>query len=256
MLKKGVKVKLQCTLCTAEFDYLSQLHKHQKVHEKHNYVCSKCDMVFQREYHMKKHVVKCEVFKPTMTGAFIETAGTSSTTTASIEMGFEEGISTIPEISCGDHNNENIDFEINDNENSSLNLEDSSIIDGDSCVIDMTMMTPRGRQYRHSKSRCRASFNINSILNSVVETKEREKILTKVNISKDNMDTFISSTLSYFKNLIKDGRRGHTAKVEGAKLLRKVFGDNIDNIDFQMWLVEKSRLKDREELIPFSDYEW
>ena len=52
MLKKGVKVKLQCTLCTAEF------------------VCSKCDMVFQREYHMKKHVVKCEVFKPTMTGAY------------------------------------------------------------------------------------------------------------------------------------------------------------------------------------------
>ena len=38
MLKKGVKVKLQCTLCTAEFDYLSQLHKHQKVHEKHNHV--------------------------------------------------------------------------------------------------------------------------------------------------------------------------------------------------------------------------
>ena len=72
----------------------------------------------------------------------IETAGTSSTTTASIEMEFEEGISTIPEISCGDHNNENIDFEINDNENSSLNLEDSSVIDGDSCTIDMTM-TPR-----------------------------------------------------------------------------------------------------------------
>ena len=248
MLKKGVKVKLQCTLCTAEFDHLSQLHKHQKVHEKHNYVCSKCDMVFQREYHMKKHVVKCEVFKPTMTGAFIETAGTSSTTTALIEMEFEEGISTIPEISCGDHNNENIDFEINDNENSSLNLEDSSVIDGDSCMIDMTMMTPpRRRQYRHSKSRCRASFNINSILNSV-ETKEREN-------SKDNMNTFISSTLSYFKNLIKDGRRGHTAKVEGAKLLRKVFGDNIDNIDFQMWLVEKFRLKDREELISFLDYE-
>ena len=68
------------------------------------------------------------------------------------------------------------------------------------------------------------------------------------------MDTFIS-TLSYFKNLIKDGRRGHTAKVEGGKLLRKAFGDNIDNIDFQMWLVEKFRLKDREELISFLDYE-
>ena len=51
-------------------------------------------------------------------------------------------------------------------------------------------------------------------------------------------------TLNYFCQLIKNVRHTHSAKV--AKVLLKIFDDSMSYIDFQLWLISKFGLKDRD----------
>ena len=60
--------------------------------------------------------------------------------------------------------------------------------------------------------------------------------------------------MNYFQKLVKDARRGFRSKVEGAQLMYSIFGDTLDEVDFQMWLVDALKLKDRNELIMFLSY--
>ena len=60
--------------------------------------------------------------------------------------------------------------------------------------------------------------------------------------------------MSYFQKLIKDARPGSHSNIEGVQLMYSIFGDNLDEVDFQMWLVDALKLKDRNELIMFLSY--
>ena len=62
--------------------------------------------------------------------------------------------------------------------------------------------------------------------------------------------------MSYFKNIVKTGFRSISAKIEGAKLLEKVFGDKIEDLDFQTWLASEFKLQDVGDLISFLDYRY
>ena len=41
------------------------------------------------------------------------------------------------------------------------------------------------------------------------------------------MNKFSAATLNYFRQLIRNARSGHLSKLEGAKLLKKIFGDQM-----------------------------
>ena len=62
------------------------------------------------------------------------------------------------------------------------------------------------------------------------------------------------ATLNYFQKLIKDARRGFQCKVENAQLMYSIYGNKLDEVDYQMWLVNALKLKDRNELIMFLSY--
>ena len=62
------------------------------------------------------------------------------------------------------------------------------------------------------------------------------------------------ATLNYFQKLIKDARRGFQSKVENAQLIYSIYGNKLDEVDYQMWLVNALKLKDRNELIMFLSY--
>ena len=92
-------------------------------------------------------------------------------------------------------------------------------------------------------------FDLNKILEKV-EAKEKEKILNKsLESPSSHMHEFTEVTLKYFCRLIKNARHSFACKVEGAKILERLFGERLHDIDFQLWLVEKFWLKDREELL-------
>ena len=65
------------------------------------------------------------------------------------------------------------------------------------------------------------------------------------------MHEFTEASLKYFCQLIKNARHSLVSKVEGAKILERIFSEKLHDIDFQLWLVEKFWLKDREELLLF-----
>ena len=81
---------------------------------------------------------------------------------------------------------------------------------------------------------------------------EKEKILSRT--IGDQQDFFTKATLNYFQKLIKDARCGFRSKVEGAQLMYSIFRDKLDEADFQIWLVDALKLKDRNELIVFLSY--
>ena len=90
------------------------------------------------------------------------------------------------------------------------------------------------------------------MLKTVEKKKEKEKILSRT--IEDQQDFFTKATLNYFQKLIKDARHGFRSKVEGTQLMYSILGDNLDEVDFQMWLVDALKLKDRNELIMFLSY--
>ena len=94
----------------------------------------------------------------------------------------------------------------------------------------------------------RKIFDINSMLKTV-EEKEKEKFLSQT--VGDPQDLFTKSTLNYFQNLMKDASCGFHSKVEGSQLIYFILGDNLDEVNFQMWLVDALKLKDRNDLIMF-----
>ena len=67
-------------------------------------------------------------------------------------------------------------------------------------------------------------------------------------------EAFTKAVIHYFSKLIEDTRRSFCSKVEGAQLLLKIFGAKLDETDFQIWLAEVLRLKDRDELLTFMEY--
>ena len=115
------------------------------------------------------------------------------------------------------------------------------------------LLTPplRRNQNRLAKSRQRKVFDINSILH-VVEEKEKEKILNRAIGSQQ--EYFTKATMNYFSKIIKDARRSFRSKVEGAQLLFTIFGDKLDETEYQIWLVDVLKLKDRNELLCFMKY--
>ena len=114
--------------------------------------------------------------------------------------------------------------------------------------------TPRRRQNRLAKMRERKVFDLSKILEKL-EAKEKEKILNKsLESSSSHMHEFTEATLKYLCQLIKNARRSFASKVEGAKILERIFGERLHDIDFQLWLVEKFWLKDREELLLFLEF--
>ena len=110
---------------------------------------------------------------------------------------------------------------------------------------------PRHHQNRLAKSCQRRVFDINSMLEAVKE-KEREKILSRT--MGNHEEAFTKAVIHNFSKLIKDARRIFCSKVEGAQLLLKIFGAKLDETDFQIWLAEVLRLKDRDELLTFMEY--
>ena len=97
-------------------------------------------------------------------------------------------------------------------------------------------------------------FDLNKILEKK-EAKEKEKILNKsLESSFSHMHKFTEATLKYFCQLIKNARRSFAFKVEGAKTCERIFGERLHDIDFQLWLVEKFWLRDREELLLFLEF--
>ena len=72
-----------------------------------------------------------------------------------------------------------------------------------------------------------------------VEEKKRLKIIERAR--EENllqMNKFYEATLNYFR---------------GAKLLKKIFGDQIECVEFQVWLADNLRFKSRE-LVSFLNY--
>ena len=110
---------------------------------------------------------------------------------------------------------------------------------------------PHCHQKRLAKSCQRTAFNINSMLEAV-EEKETEKILSRT--MGNHQEAFTKAVIHYFSQLIKDARHSFCSKVEGAQLLLKIFGAQLDETDFQIWLAEVLRLKDRDELLTFMEY--
>ena len=94
-------------------------------------------------------------------------------------------------------------------------------------------------QNRMAKYQSRKIFDINSVLKTIEE--KEKKILSW--IIGDQQDFFRKATLNYFQKLMKDERRGFCFKVEGAQLMYSILEDNLDKVNFQMWLVDALKLK-------------
>ena len=83
--------------------------------------------------------------------------------------------------------------------------------------------------------------------------KKKKRKNPKSNI-KDQQDFFTKATLNYLQKLIKDGRRGFSSKIEEAQLMYSIYRGKLDEADFQIWLVDALKQKDRNELIMFLSY--
>ena len=138
--------------------------------------------------------------------------------------------------------------DIDDNNYTAIGIHDKydSFLGEIDSAPSVTQTPPHKKQYQQSKVRMRKLFDINKILGEVM-VKDKQKILEKTmaqNPSQTN--TFVEATLGYFRQLIRNARRSHTSKVEGAKILYRIFGERLEDADFQIWLVEKLWLHDRE----------
>lgn len=72
------------------------------------------------------------------------------------------------------------------------------------------------------------------------EKKERKKESARKSFRPcDNqMSSFVSNVLQYFRQLICNAR-SFASQVNGAQLLFKVFGDKLNDIEYQRWLADK-----------------
>ena len=115
--------------------------------------------------------------------------------------------------------------------------------------------TPPSRQQNHlAKTRERKVFDLNKILEKV-EVKEKEKIVNKsLESSSSHTHEFTEATIKYFRQMIKNARYSFASKVEGDKILGRIFDERLHDIDFQLWLAEKFWLKYREELLLFLEF--
>ena len=142
--------------------------------------------------------------------------------------------------------------------NLDIQIESGSIVNNsffDIVNAENNIPTPPHRQQNClAKTRGRKVFDLNKVLENV-EAKKKEKFLNKsLKSSSSHMHEFTEATLKYFLQLIKNARRSFASKVEGAKILERIFGERLHDIDFQLWLVEKFWLKGREELLLFLEF--
>ena len=97
-------------------------------------------------------------------------------------------------------------------------------------------------------------FDINSLLDRFQE-QEKQRITQRV--AKDNsthMNTLYESFTKYYKDLVRNVPRSHLSKVESAKALETVLGDELHDIDFQEWLARKIGLSNSEQLVYLLKY--
>ena len=105
---------------------------------------------------------------------------------------------------------------------------------------------PHKKQLKKEKVVQRKVFDINSLLDRVQE-QEKQRIIQRV--TKDNsthMNTLCESFIKYYKDLVRNARRSYLSKVDAAKTLETVFGDELHDEDFQEWLVRKIGLSNSE----------
>ena len=68
------------------------------------------------------------------------------------------------------------------------------------------------------------------------------------------MKTLYASFVIYYKDLVRDAWRSRLSKVEAAKALETVFGDELHDVDFQEWLARKIGLSKSEQLVDLLKY--
>ena len=275
--QKPVKPELSCTVCGKKFAYISKLAQHEICHSRSLHSCKNCGKVFKRGNYLENHYAKCidginDSITPSMVNLFSEHIFTPiGVSNESSEICFEvtdvssknieqlhkeQELNDISFETKGD-TSENLDQlhqqqEINDSFlecfNQHVNLD--ATINND----EIFLTPPRRKQNRQAKARQRKVFTINSMLESV-EEKERLKIIERAREENSlQMNKFSEATLNYFRQLIRNARSSHLAKLEGAKLLKKIFGDQIECVEFQVWLADNLRLKNREDLVSFLNY--
>ena len=67
------------------------------------------------------------------------------------------------------------------------------------------------------------------------------------------MKKLLNCTINYLKKLVKEAKRSMSAKKEASQILRNIFGNNLDETDYQLWLVKELGLHDVNELITLLD---
>ena len=113
---------------------------------------------------------------------------------------------------------------------------------------------PHEKQLKKAKVVRRKVFDINSLLDRVQE-QEKQRIIQRV--TKNNsthMNTLYETFIKYYKDLVRNAQRSHLSKVEAAKALETVFGDELHDADFQEWLARKIGLSNSEQLVDLLKY--
>ena len=257
LCKKGLNKPLfTCNVCNKQSKFKSKLDRHVQIHAISTFTCSICLQDFKREDHLKYHEVICinEIQVPTMVDMLIK----SDKSVPEVESVGDETLSenndpnkindTVDVTSTAAFSHDAIqgtiapDETVNVGENADLIAEQE---------VPESIMPPRRCQNRLAKSHQKMLLNINSML-QVVEEKEKEKIL---NLAMGReQEYFTKATINYFSKLIKDARCTFCSKTEGAKLLLTILGDKLNETEYQVWLVDVLRLKDRNELLSFMKY--
>ena len=133
----------------------------------------------------------------------------------------------------------------------------SNVISGDKNLLSVNQEVPQCQTPLHCCQPRMAKYCQNKIfdINSMVETVEAKKKRKSPKSNHWRSTRFLQkATLNYFQKLIKDARRGFQSKVENAQLIYSIYGNKLDEVDYQMWLVNAFKLKDRNELIMFLSY--
>ena len=217
----------------------SKLERHIVTHSRLNFECQYCSKSFKREDHHISQQTHCELYIP-----IIPTIPTMADM-----LQYDRGEVRV-EGSVDVSEQEVLDLDIQIETESIVNDSFFDIVN----VENKISTPPHRRQNRLVKTRGRKVFDLKKILEEM-EAKEKQKILNKsLESSSSNMHEFTEATLKYFRQLIKNAIRSFASTVEGAKILERVFGERLYDIDFQLWLVEKFWLKDREELLLFLEF--